>query len=75
MSQSSSESDWTRDQDGNFVDWTKPPYYVGGVLNLLLPGEDAGKMPRETWCKRNEEYMKLCKRRMKKGPDRSDLSP
>lgn len=68
MSQTSSESDWTRDADGNFVDWTKPPYYVGGVLNLRLPGEDAGKMPRGTWSKRNQEYMKLRKRSMKKAP-------
>lgn len=69
MSDTSSTTDWTRDADGAFIDWTKPPYYVGGVLNLLLPGEDAGKMPRETWQKRNAEYMKLTKRRMKKGPE------
>jgi hypothetical protein len=67
MSGTSSESDWTRDQDGNFVDWTKAPYYVGGVLNLRLPGEDAGKMARGTWSKRNREYLLLRKRSMKKG--------
>lgn len=31
---------WTRDDDGNPIDWTQPPYKVGGVLNLILPGED-----------------------------------
>lgn len=64
------ESDWTRDGDGNFIDWTKPPYKVGGVINFLLPGEDAGKMPRGTWLKRQGEYMRLVKREMeqKKGP-------
>ena len=66
MSDTSSESDWTRDQDGNFVDWTKPPHYVGGVLDLVLPGEDRGRMPRDTFLKRNQEYMKLRRRSMKK---------
>ena len=65
MSGISLASDWTRDSDGNFVDWTKPPHYVGGVLNLNLPGEEPGKMPRAEHSKRLDEYMKLAKRRLK----------
>jgi hypothetical protein len=68
MSDTSSESDWTRNADGSFVRWDQPPHYVGGVLNLRLPGEDAGKMARETWSKRNREYLLLRKRSMKKRP-------
>jgi hypothetical protein len=61
----SSESDWTRDADGNFVDWTKAPHYVNGKLDLLLPGEDRNKMPRDVFSKRTDEYTKLAKRKLK----------
>lgn len=57
--------DWTKDSDGEYIDWTKPPYCVGGVLNFLLPGEEPGNMPRATWIKRHEEFMKLRKRQMR----------
>ncbi len=68
MSGTSLESDWTRDAAGEFVDWTKPPHYVGGVLDLVLPGEERDRMPRSEFVKRTDEYMKLTKRTMKKGP-------
>lgn len=59
---------WTKDAQGNFVNWLNPPHYVGGVLDLVLPGEERGRMPRAVFRKRSEEYMKLRKREMKKGP-------
>jgi len=59
-------SDWTRDADGDYVDWTKPPYYVGGVINFRLPGESVGNMPRATWLKRHDEFTKLRRRQMRK---------
>lgn len=66
MSGTSWVSDWTRDADGNYVDWTKPPHYVGGVLDLVLPGEERDRMPRAEFTKRREEYLRLRKRQMKK---------
>lgn len=55
-------NDWTKDQDGNYIDWTKPPYYVNGVLNLTLPHEWG--LSAEEVSKRIGEYMKLTKRAM-----------
>lgn len=55
-------NDWTRDHAGNFVDWIKPPYYVNGHLNLLLPHEI--EISYEQLTKRNGEYLQLTYRKM-----------
>ncbi len=55
---------WTRDQDGNYVDWTKPPYRgPGGRLSLLVAGESPRVLedPAEHH-KRIAEYYRLVKR-------------
>lgn len=57
-------SNWTRDKDGNYIDWTMPPYYVNGVLTLILPGER--DVDPDVLAKRRVEYMKLQRRRLKK---------
>ena len=57
-------SDWTRDEGGEFIDWTQPPYYVSGILNLVLPGER--NVHPDILSKRRVEYVKLQKRRLKK---------
>lgn len=53
-------SNWTRDASGNFVDWTKPPYYQRGRLCLFLAGET--NVHPDELRKRRSEYMKLTKR-------------
>ena len=53
-------SGWTRDANGEYIDWTKPPYKVGGVIDFRLPGEDYVSHDNHT--KRIGEYMKLIKR-------------
>lgn len=58
-------SDWTTDQDGGFVRWNEPPYFVNGRLTLLLEGED--RVDVDELSKRRHEYMKLERRRIKKG--------
>jgi len=61
---------WTRDTEGNYIDWTQPPFYVRGVLHFMLPGETS--IDFETLGKRTQEYMKLTRHRMtrrnKNGP-------
>ena len=52
--------DWTRDAKGKYIDWTQPPYYVNGVLNVLLP--DERDISSETISKRITEYSKLTRR-------------
>lgn len=32
--------------DPDAVDWTRPPYYVNGVLQLMLPGENPATIPQ-----------------------------
>jgi len=54
--------DWTTDADGNYVDWTKPPYCVNGVINLKMAHERELSMAEIS--KRNQEYMKLLRRSM-----------
>lgn len=61
-------SDWTRDEHGNYVDWTKEPYRVGSQLYLVLDGEVPDRIPAEIRIKRIGEYYKLMRREMKKGP-------
>lgn len=58
-----SETNWTRDAGGEFVRWNEPPYYVGGILNLLLPGED--RPSDDELRKRRSEYLKLQRRAMR----------
>ena len=53
---------WTKGRDGKYIDWTKPPHYVRGVLNLVLPGEE--DVSEAVLRQRREEYMRLTKRRM-----------
>lgn len=60
-------TDWTRDENGGFVDWTKPPFYVNGILTLLLPGE--AHADPDTLSKRRHEYMKLQRRRLRSCAD------
>lgn len=50
-------TDWTKDADGRFVRWNESPHYIGGVLNLLLPGES--RLSIDELDKRRHEYMKL----------------
>jgi len=54
--------DWTRDADGNYVDWRKPPYYVNGVLNVMMEHEEFISSPDIS--KRITEYMQLTRRAM-----------
>lgn len=60
-------TDWTRDADGNFVDWTKPPHYERGILNLVLPGERL--VSPEVLSRRRWEYVQLTRRRMSRRKD------
>ncbi len=52
----------TLDADGREVDWTAPPYYVRGVLTLLLPGEDPRKVTDAVEWQRAAEYLRQRKR-------------
>lgn len=62
-------SDWTRDAAGEFVDWTKAPYQVGGVVRLVLEGEDPDRIPSNVRDRRMREFYLLTWRRMgMKGP-------
>ena len=54
--------DWTRDQDGKYVDWTKRPYYRNGILNVRLAHER--ELSHDEITRRLGEYMKLTKRAM-----------
>ncbi len=53
-----SETNWTRNADGEFVRWNEPPHYVDGLLTLTLPGEDI--VSHAELSKRRGEYVKLC---------------
>lgn len=53
-------TNWTRDENGEFVDWTKPPYCKNGLLDLRLKNEEY--ISQDTHSKRVGEYMKLMKR-------------
>jgi len=61
---SSLRDDWTRDAEGNFVDWTKPPHrHPGsGILVLLLKSEAPCDMTPDIHSKRLTEYCTLVKR-------------
>ena len=62
----SSSATWTRDADGNYVDWTKPPYREGAILRLVLTGENPATIPGPVRQQRIIEYYKLVRREMKK---------
>lgn len=53
---------WTKDAEGNYVDWTKPPYRNGCLLKLVLEGEDPESIPECVRQKRIAEYYALSKR-------------
>ena len=57
-------AEWTRDADGEHVRWNRPPHYLAGVVNLLLPGEHS-LLPNEM-SKRRAEFMKLQRRDLKR---------
>jgi hypothetical protein len=40
------------------TDWTKPPQYVGGVLDLRLPTDPPGELPIAELDARMAEYMR-----------------
>ena len=61
---------WTKDAAGNYVDWTKPPYKRGGVINLLLAGET--DISQHNFDKRLIEYLRLTRRALK---GRKDNAP
>lgn len=42
------------------VDWTRPPYTVGGIVTLVLDGEDPATIPRPvTYARVKERYRQL----------------
>lgn len=55
-------SDWTRDSDGNFVNWLKEPHTVRGVFCYVLPGERQQDLSVEEIDKRRNEWWKLTRR-------------
>lgn len=55
---------WTRDQAGNFIDWTHKRFHKRGVLNLKLPHETDISAAEIT--KRTQEYMKLTMRALRR---------
>lgn len=59
---SASKTNWTRDADGKPIIWIRPPYYVNGVLNLVLPGEDMVSI--NELAKRRNEYLLQQRKRM-----------
>lgn len=60
-------ANWTKDKDGNPVDWTKPPYTdpsrKHAPLQLVLEGEDPLLVPAHTYLKRAREYMAIIRKR------------
>lgn len=62
-------SGWTRDRAGAFVDWTRPPWRCGGVVNFLLPGESAQAVPPAEMRRRTTEYYRLVWHRARGRPE------
>ena len=62
-------SSWTRDATGDYVDWTQLPYRQGGLLILLLEGEDPARLSPEIFTQRIQEYTRLVRRELR-GRDR-----
>ena len=62
-------SNWTRDGDGNYVDWLKPPYRLAGsgLIRLHLEGEDPHTLDGAVRMRRIREYYALCKRAVASG--------
>lgn len=60
----SSASTWTKDADGNYVNWLEPPYREGAILRLVLTGEEAHRLPLQTRIQRIQEYYRLVRREM-----------
>ena len=68
-------TNWTRDADGNYVDWLRPPYRVGSILRLVLPGEDPGKLTSATRQQRIIEYYKLVRRDFRRSQEQNRERP
>lgn len=62
------KENWTKDEHGEYVDWTKPPYRneKTGRSFLVLEGEDPAKIPTAVRRQRIDEYYKLCRRNAKR---------
>lgn len=59
---------WTT-HEGKPVDWTAPPHYQNGRLDLVLPGEDRALIDPEVLSVRRKEYMKIVKTRMRRAAE------
>lgn len=55
---------WTTHND-EYVKWNEPPYKIGGMLFLVLDGEDPTRLNDQVLSKRRGEYMKLERRRIR----------
>lgn len=64
------KDNWTRDHNGQYVDWSQPPYrQPTGVVLLQLEGEDPNQLSSNERIKRAAEYTALMRRRKKKNPE------
>lgn len=65
---SSLRDNWTRDANGDYVDWTRPPYRSpgSGILMLVLEGEIAYQLAHEIRVQRILEYYALLRREARK---------
>lgn len=70
MTQNTTESNWTRDNDGNFVNWLEPKYNPRGRLTLTLEGEVLEELPDEIFTQRMREYSLLLKREKKRSMEK-----
>lgn len=53
---------WTKDKNGEYVNWLDPKYTQGPLVNLALDGEDYGLLPHQVRQQRIREYMRLRER-------------
>lgn len=56
-------SNWTKDANGNYVDWLDPRLHKPPFLSLVLPGEQYHKLDLVVRQQRIQEYYKLLERR------------
>lgn len=59
---------WTRGPDGRPIDWSQPPYRVGGRVCLLLAGEQPNDLSSADWIRRTAEYTAVMRRRLREKP-------
>jgi len=50
---------WTRDEHGQPVDWSSPPYRTGSIVSFLLATERPADVDSETFRARILEYYRL----------------